>query len=99
MRRNHFYFFFLMLFIFISISSLAGNNDSTDYADATVTTYFEDVAREILAMDSFDDLFSLDGFFDDDPGAELTPSQPIPPTPVSTVSHQDPAMPDRKSVV
>ncbi len=93
MRRNHFYFFFLMLFIFISISSLAGNSDSTDSVDATVTTYFEDVAREILAMDSFDDLFSLDGFFEDDPAAELTPSQPIPPTPVSTVSHQDPAMP------
>ncbi|HAY98121.1 MAG TPA: hypothetical protein DCY45_01160 [Mesotoga sp.] len=72
------------MFVLITITSLAGSSDSTDSSDATVTTYFEDLAREILAMDSFDDLFKLDGFFDEDPAEELAPSIAIPSVPVST---------------
>ena len=84
MRMPLFRYLFFVLFVLITITSLAGSSDSTDSSDATVTTYFEDLAREILAMDSFDDLFNLDGFFDEDPAEELAPSTPIPSVPVST---------------
>ncbi len=73
-----------MMFVLITITSLAGNSDYADSSDATVTSSFEDMAREILAMDSFDDLFNLDGFFDESPAEEITPSPSVFPTPVST---------------
>jgi len=84
MRRHSFRYLFVVMLLLISITSLAGNSDYADSSDATVTTSFEDMARKILTMDSFDDLFNLDGFFDEDPSDEITPSPPIPPTPEST---------------
>ncbi|MDD4207932.1 hypothetical protein [Mesotoga sp.] len=84
MRRHLFRYLSFMMFVLITITSLAGNSDNSDSSDATVTNSFEDMALEILAMDSFDDLFNLDGFFDENPAEEITPSLPIPLTPTST---------------
>ena len=70
--------FFLFLIVFLSVGLVA--SDPADTHSATVPAYFEDIAREILELNSFEELLKLEGFFIDGPQEQ----------PVETVK-QDPA--------
>lgn len=53
-----------ILFFAFSIG-LTSRAIAVSTVDTTATTYFEDIAEEILKLNSFEDLFSLEGFLDD----------------------------------
>ncbi|HNR78693.1 MAG TPA: hypothetical protein PK411_11495 [Mesotoga infera] len=71
-------FFSLFLIVFLSVGLVA--SDPADMHSATATAYFEDIAREILKLDSFEDLLKLEGFFIDEPREqpiETTKENPV----------------------